>query len=146
MIKKIIILILLISCASILKRYKVDILSTFSEKEIATYHEYHISYENENLTTNNLLSELEFLKNEENITITIVTFDNIRYDIRSNSMKSDTGKFFDNYIKLLEKNENDKKIIETYSNGIRIKELIIYMPDILANNYLQNKNLEYWKK
>lgn len=146
MIKKIIILILLISCASILKRYKVDILSTFSEKEFVTYHEYHISYENENLTTNNLLSELEFLKNEENITITIVTFDDIRYDIRSNSMKRDTGKFFDNYIKLLEKNENDKKIIETYSNGIRIKELIIYMPDILANNYLQNKNLEYWKK
>ena len=37
------------------------------------YNEYHIYYDNSNLTTKNILDELSFLENEKNIKIIIIT-------------------------------------------------------------------------
>ncbi len=111
------------------------------------YNEYHIYYDNSNLTTKNILDELSFLENEKNIKIIIITDINnetIEYNIDSNNLKKQLGEFFNHCISILESKYLDKEVENAYSSGIKIKKLIITMSKVLANNYLQyRKDLHY---
>lgn len=125
-----------------------QVLKTIEDKTVELdnqYRDYHINYDN--LTTNNILEELEFLENLDNIKIVVITKvadELIEYNINSNNLKKELGEFFNYCISKLEDKYLDEEIVKAYSSGIKIKKLIITMSKVLANNYLQyNQDLKY---
>lgn len=154
MFKKLFFFIFIIITIFVTKSKQLNISHVFKNLEDKTveldnqYKEYHLYYDNENLTTNNILNELAFLKNENNIKVVIIVdIDNeiIEYSIDSNNLKKNLGEFFNHCISILESKYLDNEIVKAYSSGIKIKELIITMPKVLANNYLQYKNDLYYE-
>lgn len=124
---------------------KSDIAQVFNQledKTIEQYMQYHISYDNSNLTTSNILGELSFLEYEKNIKIVIITEvadEMIQYNINSSNLKKELGEFFNYCVSKLESKFLDNEVVKAYSSGIKINKLIITMPSVLANNYIQNK-------
>lgn len=125
-----------------------QVLKTIEDKTVELdnqYRDYHINYDN--LTTNNILDELSFLEDLDDIKIVVITEvanELIEYNINSNSLKKELGEFFNYCISKLEDKYLDDEIVKAYSNGIRVQKLIITMSKVLANNYLQyNKDLKY---
>lgn len=125
-----------------------QVLKTIEDKTVELdnqYRDYHINYDN--LTTNNILDELSFLEDLDDIKIVVITEvanELIEYNINSNSLKKELGEFFNYCISKLEDKYLDDEIVKAYSNGIKVQKLIITMSKVLANNYLQyNKDLKY---
>lgn len=97
---------------------------------------YHFYYDD--LTTKNILEELSFLKDDDVMVHLYSNIDEkvVRYNFSSSDIKNKIGDYFDYYLSMLD-NQND--IDRIYLKGIKINEIIIKMPENLANKYLNSK-------
>lgn len=153
MLKKLFLILFMFITILIIKTNTSKISQVFNQLEDKTveldnqYKEYHIYYDNINLTTSNILNELSFLEHQNNIKIILITDiagEDIEYSIDSSNLSKKLGDFFNYCISILESKYLDKEVESAYSNGIKINKMIITMPKVLANNYLQYKdNLQY---
>lgn len=102
---------------------------------------YHFYYDN--LTTKNLYNELSFFDGSDIVIHMYSKLDDkvIKYDFSSYDLKKKLGEFFNYYLSLI---DDEKEIDRVYINGIKIHEIIIKMPDEIANHYLKNShNIRY---